>query len=54
MIGGKERVAAKWDNVKNADFDPVYEWLTDLAKNVKGEPVYTGKYDYKWRPKIGD
>lgn len=54
LIGGKERAVSKWSNDKNEDFDAVHQWLLGLTETLKGEPVYTGKYDYKWWPKVGD
>ncbi len=53
LIGGSDLSQAKWANEKNADFDAIYDWLLDIARNVKGEPSYAGKYDYKWRPEQG-
>ena len=46
------KTIAKWANDKHKDFDAIYQHLLNLAKEAaKAEPVKTGAYDHKWRPK---
>ena len=41
--------AHEWAGDKDADFDPLYDYLLGLCR-TDGEPVREGTYDWAWRP----
>jgi hypothetical protein len=48
---GESKAVAKWSNDKHADFDAIYSWLLDFAKNTAPiKPIQEGRYDGKWSP----
>ncbi|MEE2750137.1 MAG: hypothetical protein VX519_01800 [Myxococcota bacterium] len=52
--GGQHSVA-KWAGVSHEGFTALYGHLVSIAdKAATGEPIYTGAFDYNWRPDGAD